>query len=193
MRPAIHMISLLSILSLSLLSISGCGEKRIHVSTASGSPGEETGASASGTDTAGLAGTSVDESPLPGQGTSTDEVQAEAVQLPAPVQPPDPDGIEPVEQGKRLDFEIAGQQAALKLPISAHQAEDLVAATAQAFGQTQKMDLSAVISVHRTEHGDTHGLPFHTGDQPGAFQKEHAGKIKHPYVTKKNTRDRETY
>ncbi len=56
MRPAIHMISLLGILSLSLLSISGCGEKRIHVSTASGSPGEETGTSASGTDTAGLTG-----------------------------------------------------------------------------------------------------------------------------------------
>jgi peptidoglycan-associated lipoprotein len=90
MRPAIHMISLLGILSLSLLSISGCGEKRIHVSTASGSPGEETGASASGTDTAGLAGTSIDESPLPGQGTSTDEVQAEAAHLPAPVQPPAP-------------------------------------------------------------------------------------------------------
>ncbi|WNM60879.1 OmpA family protein [Candidatus Nitrospira neomarina] len=97
MRPAIHMISLLGILSLSLLSISGCGEKRIHVSTASGSPGEETGASASGTDTAGLAGTSVDESPLSGQGTSTDEVQAEAVPLPAPVQPPAP--VEPPNFG----------------------------------------------------------------------------------------------
>lgn len=83
MRPAIHMISLLGILSLSLLSISGCGEKRIHVSTASGSPGEETGSSASGTDTAGLTGTSLDESPLPGQGTSNDELRAEAVQPPA--------------------------------------------------------------------------------------------------------------
>ncbi len=88
MRPAIHMISLLGILSLSLLSIAGCGEKRIHVSTASGSPGEETGASASGTDTAGLTGTPIDESPLPGQGTSTGEAQAEAVQPPTPVEPP---------------------------------------------------------------------------------------------------------
>ncbi len=87
MRPAIHMISLLGILSLSLISISGCGEKRIHVSTASGSPGEETGESASGTDTAGLTGTSIDESPLPGQGASTDGIRAEAVQPPAPVEP----------------------------------------------------------------------------------------------------------
>lgn len=71
MRPAIHMISLLGILSLSLLSISGCGEKRIHVSTASGSPGEETGSSASGTDTAGLTGTSLDESPCQGKALPT--------------------------------------------------------------------------------------------------------------------------
>ncbi|GJL57903.1 MAG: hypothetical protein NPIRA03_07600 [Nitrospirales bacterium] len=87
MRPAIHIISLLSILSLSLVSISGCGEKRIHVSTASGSPGEETEASASATDTAGLTGTSIDESLLPGQGTPTDEVQADAGQPIAPVDP----------------------------------------------------------------------------------------------------------
>ncbi len=88
MRPAIHVISLLGILSLSLVSISGCGEKRIHVSTASGSPGEETGASASATDTAGLTGTSIDESPLSGQGTSTDEVRTDAVEPIAPVDPP---------------------------------------------------------------------------------------------------------
>ncbi len=88
MRPAIHVISLLGILSLSLVSMSGCGEKRIHVSTTSGSPGEETGSSPSGTDTAGLTGTSIDESPLPGQGTSTEEVRAVAVQPIAPVDPP---------------------------------------------------------------------------------------------------------
>ena len=87
MRPAIHVISLLGILSLSLVSMSGCGEKRIHVSTASGSPGEETGASASDTDSAGLAGTSIDESSLTGQGTSTEEVRADAVQPIAPVDP----------------------------------------------------------------------------------------------------------
>ncbi|GJL68099.1 MAG: hypothetical protein NPIRA06_07340 [Nitrospirales bacterium] len=89
MRPAIHVISLLGILSLSLVSISGCGEKRIHVSTASGSPGEETGASASDTETAGLAGTSVDESLLAGQGTSTEEIRADAVQPIAPADPLD--------------------------------------------------------------------------------------------------------
>lgn len=87
MRPAIHVISLLGILSLSLFSMSGCGEKRIHVSTASGSPGEETGASASDTDSARVAGNSIDESSLPGQGTSTEEVRADAVQPIAPVDP----------------------------------------------------------------------------------------------------------
>lgn len=87
MRPAIHVISLLGILIFSLISMSGCGEKRIHVSTASGSPGEETQSSASVTDTAGLTGTSIDESSLPGQGTSTEEVRADAVQPIAPVDP----------------------------------------------------------------------------------------------------------
>ncbi|MBA3612072.1 MAG: OmpA family protein [Nitrospirales bacterium] len=89
MRPAIHVISLLGILSLSLVSMSGCGEKRIHVSTASGSPGEETGASASDADSARVAGTSIDESSLPGQGTSTEEVRADAVEPIAPVDPLD--------------------------------------------------------------------------------------------------------
>ncbi len=87
MRPAIHVISLLGILSLSLVSMSGCGEKRIHVSTTSGSPGEETGASASDADSARVAGTSIDESSLPGQVTSTEEVRADAVQPIAPVDP----------------------------------------------------------------------------------------------------------
>ncbi|WP_342348865.1 OmpA family protein [uncultured Nitrospira sp.] len=87
MRPAIHVISLLGILSLSLVSMSGCGEKRIHVSTASGSPGEEAGASPSDADSARVAGTSIDESSLSGQGTSTEEVRADAVQ---PLDPIDP-------------------------------------------------------------------------------------------------------
>ena len=71
MRPAVHMISLLGILSLSS-SVFQDVEKRIHVSTASGSPGEETGSSASGTDTAGLTGNLLAMNPLPGQGTSND-------------------------------------------------------------------------------------------------------------------------
>lgn len=87
MRPAIHVISLLGILSLSLVSMSGCGEKRIHVSTASGSPGEETGASALDTDSARVAGNSIDESSLPGQGTSTEEARTDAVQPIAPMDP----------------------------------------------------------------------------------------------------------
>ena len=87
MRPAIHVISLLGILSLSLVSMSGCGEKRIHVSTASGAPGEETVASTSGTDTTGLTGGSIDESSLSGQGTSIEEVRTDAIQPIAPVDP----------------------------------------------------------------------------------------------------------
>jgi len=41
MHPAIHIFSLISILSLTLGSLTGCGEKRIHVATVSGAPGEE--------------------------------------------------------------------------------------------------------------------------------------------------------
>ena len=67
MRPAVHVISLLGILSLSLVSMSGCGEKRIHVSTASGAPGQEAGSSISDTDSKGLTNSSVDESSLKGQ------------------------------------------------------------------------------------------------------------------------------
>lgn len=75
MRSAIHVISPLGILSLSLIILTGCGEKRIHVSTASGTPGQETGASISDADTTGLTGTSIDESSLTGQASSTDEGQ----------------------------------------------------------------------------------------------------------------------
>ncbi|HNP60896.1 MAG TPA: OmpA family protein [Nitrospirales bacterium] len=87
MRPAIRVISLLGIIGLSLVSMSGCGEKRIHVSTASGSPGEETETSELDGDSAKVAGTSIDESSLPGQGASTEEVRADAVQPIAPVDP----------------------------------------------------------------------------------------------------------
>ncbi len=41
MHPAIRIFSLISILSLTLGSLTGCGEKRIHVATVSGAPGEE--------------------------------------------------------------------------------------------------------------------------------------------------------
>jgi peptidoglycan-associated lipoprotein len=81
MRPIIQWVSLLGILSLSL---AGCGEKRLHVSTVSGTPGEKTSSPASNTDTAGLSGTSVDESSLTGQGSPPEQLLADAVQ---PVEP----------------------------------------------------------------------------------------------------------
>ncbi len=81
MRPIIQWVSLLGILSLSL---AGCGEKRLHVSTVSGTPGEKTSSPASNADTAGLPGTSVDESSLTGQGSPPEQVLADAVQ---PVEP----------------------------------------------------------------------------------------------------------
>lgn len=41
MHTDLRAISLLGILSLALIGLAGCGEKRIHVSTASGAPGDE--------------------------------------------------------------------------------------------------------------------------------------------------------
>ena len=41
MHPNLRQLSLLSIISLTLIGLAGCGEKRVYVSTASGAPGEE--------------------------------------------------------------------------------------------------------------------------------------------------------
>jgi len=41
MHPAIHILSLMSIISLTLGSLTGCGERRLHVATVSGTPGQE--------------------------------------------------------------------------------------------------------------------------------------------------------
>lgn len=77
MRPVIHSISLLGILSISLISMTGCAEKRIHVATLSGTPGETSSSApspdTSHTTTSGLPGTSVDESSLPGLPAKADE------------------------------------------------------------------------------------------------------------------------
>ena len=89
MSPVIHLVSLFSILCLSLAGITGCGEKRIHVATVSGAPGEETGSSPSKTNTSGLPGTSVEESSLTGQAPPPEEIRADAVQPIAPVEPLD--------------------------------------------------------------------------------------------------------
>jgi peptidoglycan-associated lipoprotein len=80
MRTVIQLVSLLSLLSLSLVGLTGCGDKRIHVATLSGTPGEKTSSSISGTDTSGLPETSVEESSLTGQGSLPEEVRADAVQ-----------------------------------------------------------------------------------------------------------------
>jgi len=80
MRTVIQLVSLLSILSLSLMGLTGCGEKRLNVATLLGTPGDETSSSTSGTDTSGLPETPVEESSLTGQGSLPEEVQADAVQ-----------------------------------------------------------------------------------------------------------------
>jgi peptidoglycan-associated lipoprotein len=93
MRPVIQLVSLVGILSLSLAGLTGCGEKRIHVATLSGTPGEEAGSSTSNTgsletsSTPGLPGSSVEESSLMAQDTPQEEVRVEAVQPTLPAEP----------------------------------------------------------------------------------------------------------
>jgi len=77
MRTVIQLVSLLSILSLSLMGLTGCGEKRLNVATLLGTPGEETSSSTSDTDTSGLPETSLEESSLTGQGSLPEEVRSE--------------------------------------------------------------------------------------------------------------------
>ncbi len=69
MYPNLRYLTLLSIFSLTLLSLTGCGEKRIHVATISGAPGDElildplTG-HLEAQSTSGLNDASIDESAL---------------------------------------------------------------------------------------------------------------------------------
>jgi len=83
MHPAIKILSLMSIISLTLGSLTGCGEKRVHVSTVSGVPGQEVAlepidenlqAQASG-----LGNESIDESALSSQIPDGEAVSAEPV------------------------------------------------------------------------------------------------------------------
>ena len=83
MHSAIRIISLMSILSLILGSLTGCGEKRIHVATVSGTPGEETAVlsprdESATTETSGLSEDSIDESSLSVQDSAADEIFREA-------------------------------------------------------------------------------------------------------------------
>ena len=41
MQLNVRLLSLLSIVTLILISLTGCGEKRVHVATVSGTPGDE--------------------------------------------------------------------------------------------------------------------------------------------------------
>ena len=87
MRPVIQVISLFGILGLSLMSLTGCGEKRIHVATVSGAPGEEMNSASTTNPSAGIAGNSVEESSLTGQGSTPEAMSPESIQPVAPVEP----------------------------------------------------------------------------------------------------------
>ena len=83
MHSAIRIFSLISIVSLILGSLTGCGEKRIHVSTVSGTPGEESAVLSSVDESAmtgerGLSEASIDESALSAQDSAADELFMEA-------------------------------------------------------------------------------------------------------------------
>ena len=74
MYPVIHILSLMSIISLTLGGLTGCGEKRVHVSIMSGAPGDERVAlpqldENSDTLASGLSNALVDESNLSPEGT----------------------------------------------------------------------------------------------------------------------------
>ncbi len=121
MKKHFRAFSLLSIFCLTLLSLIGCGEKRIHVSTASGAPGEEMamapteeGSSAQST---GFSNNSVDESNLSSQVPMEDTVSGEppistqnqdAIDMAqTPTKPSTPATTSPNELLPSLDSELA--------------------------------------------------------------------------------------
>src|SRR5210317_1257100 len=83
MHPAIQILSLMSIISLTLGSLTGCGEKRIHVATVSGAPGEEVALEPTDKNlqaqASGLDNESVDESALSSQIPDGEAVSAEPI------------------------------------------------------------------------------------------------------------------
>lgn len=86
MYPNLRHLTLLGIFSLTLLSLTGCGEKRVHVATFSGAPGDElildpmTG-NVEPQSTSGLNDASIDESALLAQTTDGKENSAEPTGL----------------------------------------------------------------------------------------------------------------
>jgi peptidoglycan-associated lipoprotein len=81
MHKLIRVISLLSVFSLTLISFTGCGEKRVHVATVSGVPGDEIALEpideSVQAQTAGLANSLVDESNLSSQIPDSEAVSGE--------------------------------------------------------------------------------------------------------------------
>ena len=79
MYPFARLLTWLGIISLTFGILLGCAERRVHVSTASGKPGEATGHDGGNADLSGLKGLSgerVDESGLGGQATPAEESPA---------------------------------------------------------------------------------------------------------------------
>jgi len=83
MHPAIHILSLISIISLTLGSLTGCGEKRVQVATVSGAPGQEVALEPIDENlqaqVSGLGNESVDESALSSRIPDGEAVSAEPV------------------------------------------------------------------------------------------------------------------
>ncbi len=92
MYPNLRYLTFLSIFSLTLLSLTGCGEKRVHVATVSGAPGDElildpmTG-NVETQSTSGLNDASIDESALLAQTTDGKENSAEPTNSTMSVEP----------------------------------------------------------------------------------------------------------
>lgn len=96
MYPAVHTMTIIGIMSLAVVSMSGCAEKRVHVATLSGAPGEEmgleTGDQVTGTDSQGLKGLALDESNLGGKDITPD---MDLANIPDPVPMAEPTLVQP--------------------------------------------------------------------------------------------------
>ncbi len=84
MYPVIQILSLISLISLTLGGLTGCGEKRVHVATMSGTPGAPQTAAPqleenSSAQISGLTNASVDESDLSSQTPDSEAVSTEPI------------------------------------------------------------------------------------------------------------------
>ena len=89
MNTTLRLLTLLGIFSLTLIGLTGCGEKRVHVSTLSGTPGEELPLEpldeSSNGQSAGLANSLVDELDLSSQ-ASDDKATDDETTLAEPIE-----------------------------------------------------------------------------------------------------------